>query len=140
MQTDFPEQSRNFVYFFYIYMFYFFIIRIRLFLTQHCCQIWGLAIVEWNFACSVSIVCTLPFCWETGAGCWASYQIFKNGRLKRIPIFRGGLLGKTGWRFSGSRLQFYIKNKPKSQIFNDNSVITKNLNWEISTKNLVTFK
>ena len=44
---------------------------------------------------------------------------------------------------------FYIKNKLKSEILNDKkslkpkiifSVITKNLNWEILTKNLVTFK
>ena len=34
-----------------------------------------------------------------------------------------------------------MKNKLKSGIFNDkNTVITKNLNWEILTKNLVTFK
>ena len=44
---------------------------------------------------------------------------------------------------------FYIKHKLKSVIFNDKkslwtkmffSVITKNLNWEILLKNLVTFK
>ena len=44
---------------------------------------------------------------------------------------------------------FYVKNKLKSEILNDKkslktkiifSVITKNLNWEILTKNLVTFK
>ena len=43
----------------------------------------------------------------------------------------------------------HIKNKLKSEIFNDKknvykqkyfSVITKNSNWEILTKNLVTFK
>ena len=44
---------------------------------------------------------------------------------------------------------FNIKNKLKSEIFNDKknlqtkmffSVITKNLNWDILTKNLVIFK
>ena len=44
---------------------------------------------------------------------------------------------------------FHVKNKLKSEIFNDKkkllakiffSVITKNSNWEILTKNLVTFK
>ena len=43
---------------------------------------------------------------------------------------------------------FHIKNKLKSEIFNDKkvykqkyfSVITKNSNWEILTKNSVTFK
>ena len=43
---------------------------------------------------------------------------------------------------------FSIKNKVKSEIFNDKKfinnffffVITKNLNWEILTKNLVTLK
>ena len=44
---------------------------------------------------------------------------------------------------------FYVKNKLKSEIFNDKkslqtkmffSVITKNLNWDILTKNLVIFK
>ena len=42
-----------------------------------------------------------------------------------------------------------VKNKLKSEIFNDKknvykqkyfSITTKNLNWEILTKNLVTFK
>ena len=43
---------------------------------------------------------------------------------------------------------FYIKNKVKSEIFNDKksftkmffSAIAKNLDWGILTKNLVTFK
>ena len=48
-----------------------------------------------------------------------------------------------------SSCSFSIKNKPKSEIFNDKkslqtkmffSVITKNLNWKILTKNLVTFE
>ena len=44
---------------------------------------------------------------------------------------------------------FYIKNKLKSEVFNDKkgletkmflSLITKNLNWEVLTKTLFTFK
>ena len=54
---------------------------------------------------------------------------------------RGGDLGRG--------CNFHIKNKLKSEIFNDEkglsakicfSVITKNSSWEILTKNLVTFK
>ena len=45
--------------------------------------------------------------------------------------------------FSGG-CSFNIKNKLKSEVFNDKkmffSVITKILNWEILTKNLVFFK
>ena len=49
--------------------------------------------------------------------------------------------------FSGG-CNFYMKNKLKCGIFNGKknykkiffSVMTKNLNWEISSKNLVTFK
>ena len=50
--------------------------------------------------------------------------------------------------FQGS-CSFYIKNKLQSEIFNDKksletkmffSILTKNLNWEILTKNLVIFK
>ena len=57
---------------------------------------------------------------------------FQKGELDRISIFRGGC-------------NFYIKNKLKFEIFNDKkslffSVITKNVNWEILTKNLATFK
>ena len=61
---------------------------------------------------------------------------FQKGRLDRISIFRGELLGKRGWTFSGG-CSFYIKNKLKSKIFNENkimkenafSLIIKNLNW-----------
>ena len=50
--------------------------------------------------------------------------------------------------FKGGGFSFYIKNKLKSEIFNDKkvykqkclSVITKNLNRKILNKNLVTFK
>ena len=55
----------------------------------------------------------------------------------------------TGVIFFQGVFSFQIKNKPNSEIFNDKkslytkmffSVITKNLNWEILTKNLVTFE
>ena len=62
----------------------------------------------------------------------ASYQIFKKERLDRISVLRsqnlrGWLLGKRGWLFQKGLL---IK-----KMFL--SVITKNLNWAILTKNLV---
>ena len=61
--------------------------------------------------------------------------------------FLEGVTGKEE-EFSGGCC-FYIKNAQKSGIFIDKkslytkmffSVITKNINWEILTKNLVTFK
>ena len=72
----------------------------------------------------------------------------KRGGLDRTSTFRGGLLGKRGWLFSGG-LQFLHKNTSKSEIFDDKkslwgkiffSVINKNSNWEIVPKNSVTFK
>ena len=57
--------------------------------------------------------------------------------------------GKDRGDFFQGGCSFYIKNKLKSEIFNDKKglltklflpLITKNLNWEILTKNLVTFK
>ena len=66
------------------------------------------------------------------------------------PQLLEGVAGKEGsdfFRMGGGN--FHIKNKLKSQIFNDKkrleakiffSVITKNSNWEILTENLVTFK
>ena len=79
-----------------------------------------------------------PFPLSTGGRGWASDQIFKKGGgLDRNSIFRRGS-------------SFYIKkNKLKSEIFDDKkslltkmffSVITKNLNQKILSKNLVFFK
>ena len=67
------------------------------------------------------IVCTpTSFCWE-GLSLLPNFQ---NGGLDRISIFRGGLLGKRGGDFLWGRgCSFYT-----------------NLNCEILTKNLVTFK
>ena len=67
------------------------------------------------------------------------------------PQLLEGIAGKEGGDFFRGRggLQFHIKNKSKSEIFNDKkslqakiffSVVTKNSNWDILTKNLVTFK
>ena len=72
----------------------------------------------------------------------------KGGGLDRTSTFRGGLLGKRGWLFSGGGVQL-SHNKLKPQIFNDKKslwakifffVITKNSNWEVLPKTLVTFK
>ena len=80
-------------------------------------------------------------------GGWASNQFFNKGGTWQ-DLIRGGLLGKRGDFFQGA-CSFYIKNKLKSQIFNDKkslsakmffSVTTINLNWKILTKNLATFK
>ena len=79
---------------------------------------------------------------------------FQKGGLHKVSIFRGGLLGMRvmtffkGWG-EGVCAVFYIKNKLNSEIFSDKkslkrrlffSVISKNFNSEILTKNLVTFK
>ena len=75
-------------------------------------------------------------------------QIFKKGEFDRISIFREGLLGKRECFFQGG-WSSYIKNNLKYQILTNKKsletkmflyVITKNLNWEVLTKNLVTFK
>ena len=76
---------------------------------------------------------------------------FQKMGFDRISIFRGRLLEKRGqlfWAGGGRDRSFYIKNKLKSEILNDKknykpkclSAITKNLNWQILTKNLATFK
>ena len=57
-------------------------------------------------------------------------------------------MGKKGVTFLRGGCNFYIKNKLKSDILNEKkgckqknfSAITKNSNWEILTKNFVTFK
>ena len=58
-------------------------------------------------------------------------------------------MGKKGMTFSRGGYNFYIRDKLKSEIFNDQksletktffSVIPKNSNWETLTKNLVIFK
>ena len=60
---------------------------------------------------------------------------FQKGGLDRISIFRGELLGKREVLFS--KAVQWRKKFINNFFF---SIITKNLNWEILTKNLVTFK
>ena len=75
-----------------------------------------------------------------------------GGGLGRTFIFNGMLVGKSGETFSREGgCNFYIKDKLKSEIFNDQkkvykqkcfspSFMTKNSNWETVTKNLVIIK
>ena len=65
------------------------------------------------------------------------------------PQLLEGVAGKERSDFFLGELQFSQKNKLKSEIFNNKkiyqqkyffSVITKNSEWEILPKNLVTFK
>ena len=66
------------------------------------------------------------------------------------PFSIDGVAEKKGGLFFQGGSSFFIKNKLKSEIFNDQkslltkiilfSLITQNLNWEILTKNLITFK
>ena len=91
---------------------------------------------------SLKQVCCLivppPFLLEEGEELSVSPNFLEVGCWKRgIDFFQGGY-------------SFYIKNKLKSEIFNVYkkkvyeqkcfSVITKNLNWEVLIKNLVTAK
>ena len=73
---------------------------------------------------------------------WASYQIFKKGgQLDRVSILRGGAKKRGGrWRFYIKKLESEIFNYKKDYEQKVFSVITKNLNLEILTKNLAIFK
>ena len=61
----------------------------------------------------------------SGVEGWTSNQIFKKGRLDWTSAFRGGLLGMREVTFLGCvgeegwSCNFHIKNKLKSEIFND---------------------
>ena len=60
--------------------------------------------------------CAPPtFCW----GGWTYSQIFKKWRLDKFSVFKGELPGQWWWSFSGGGCSFHIKNKLKSEIFND---------------------
>ena len=99
---------------------------------------------------STYIVCNLPPSLSFGGLCLL--PIFLKKGPDRISVLIGRLLEKRGWLFwavGGSDRSFCIKNKLKSEILNNNkkptnqkclSAITKNLSWQILTKNLVTFK
>ena len=68
-------------------------------------------------------------------GGWALYQIFKRERLDRISVLRsqdlrGWLLGKIGVTFFREGCSFYVKNKLKSEIFNDEKErVAKKKGW-----------
>ena len=77
-----------------------------------CVWVWNSSMQMIYVSCScyvfyvtyVPIVCSPPppFLQEgngEGEGGWASYQIFKKGKLDRTLIFRGGLLRKRGVKF-----------------------------------------
>ena len=71
------------------------------------------------------VVCTPPPSLHPSflqGGVWTSYQIFKKEGLDRTLILRGRLVRKRGWPFwerEGGLCNFYVKNKPKSEIRND---------------------
>ena len=73
----------------------------------------------------------------------------KRGCLTGPQLLEGRCWRRGRGDFFQGGCNFHIKNKLKSVIFNDKtslqakiffSVITKNSNWEILPKNLVTFK
>ena len=85
---------------------------------------------------------------EGGGGVGPPTKLSKRWSLKG-PQLLEGVSGKEGVTFFRGGCNFHIKNKLKSEIFNDKkslsakiffSVITKSSNWEILPKNLVTFK
>ena len=99
------------------------------------------------------IVCTPLSPLSAGGEGGASLKLqpnFQKGGLDRTSAFKGRLLGKRGVTFFWGRVcNFHIKNRLKSEIFNDKkclwakiffSVITKDSNWKILTKILVTLK
>ena len=97
-----------------------------------------------------TIVCTPLFAGGWGGG--GVEPLTKGGGLTWSQFLEGdaGKEGVTFFRGEGGRgCSFYIKNKLKSQMCNDRKslstkiffpVTTKNLNWEILMRNLVTFK
>ena len=83
----------------------------------------GLELFIWYAVCfqaMSSIVCTLhPVSGRGGGVGWTSNQIFKKGGLAGRQLFIGGLLRKTGRTFFMGGCNFHMKNKLKSEIFND---------------------
>ena len=62
-----------------------------------------------------------------GEGWWTSYQIFKKGEgLVTTLIFREGLVRKRGVTFLRGVSNFYVKDKLKSEIFNDKNSLYQN--------------
>ena len=71
------------------------------------------------------------------------------GDLDRISFLEEGCWERGGVTFSVGGCSIYVKRKLKSEIFNDKKFykqknvflcVLNNWNWEIFTKNLVTFK
>ena len=61
-------------------------------------------------------MCTPPFCWEGGI---EPQTKFSKGGLDRISIFRVWVAGKEEVDLLQGGCSFYIKNKLKSEIFNE---------------------
>ena len=59
---------------------------------------------------------------------------FQNGGLDRTSTFRGGLLGKKGITFfkGGVGFSFHVKNKLKSEIFNDKTSLQTKFFFSLS--------
>ena len=55
-----------------------------------------------------------------GGGVEAPTKFSKKGEVDRTSTFRGKLVGKREVTFFKGGCNFYIKNKLKSKIFNDN--------------------
>ena len=63
--------------------------------------------------------CVHPPFFAGGGGGGEPPIYFSKGRLDRTAIFIGGVAGKEGGDFFRDNCNFYIKNKLKSEIFND---------------------
>ena len=90
-------------------------------------------------------MCTHPFLLRGGGrGEGLNLQSnFQNGEgggsLDRTSTFRGGLLGKRGWLYSGG-LQFSHKNKSKSEIFNRKKCLWAKIFFSAITKSTFTWQ
>ena len=81
-----------------------------IYIETSCCDIWTVcSISKMPPKVSVIIVCT-PLSAGGGGGVERPTKFSKRGGgLDRSSVFRGRLLGKRGWLFSGGLLQFFIK-------------------------------
>ena len=94
-------------------------------------------------------MCTHPFLLGVGGGVNLQPNFQPRGGGLAGPQLLERCCWERGGDFIQRGLQFLHKNKSKSEIFNGKkrlwakkyfSIITKNSNWKISTKNLVIFK
>ena len=74
------------------------------------------------------IVCTPPLCWGERVEPPTKFSKRGGGRLDRTSTFRGGCWERGGDFFQrGGGCNFHIKNKSKSEIFNEKKkFISKN--------------